>query len=282
MDTGLDGKVVWITGASGGIGREVARVFAAEGARLVLQGRSQFESLQSWARAEGLDERALCLRYDVRDRAASFDAAARAVEHFGRLDVCVANAGVWPAADEPFHRMSEARVRDTVDTNLLGAAWTAQAFLHALEETGPRDDGDGAALVFTGSTAGRFGERDHADYALTKAGMYGLVRTLKNELPRLDPYARVNLVEPGWTVTEMAREALEDDEAVARVARTLALRQLARARDIAHAVVFLASPALARHISGEVLTVSGGMEGRLLWDRPEVDVQEIRRRLGPD
>ena len=106
-----------------------------------------------------------------------------------------------------------------------------------------------------------------------------MVRTLKNEIARLDPYGRVNMISPGWTVTEMAREALRDDDLVARVVRTMALRQFARAEDVARTVVTLCSPLLSRHVSGEILTVAGGMEGRLLWGRDEVDPDSIRARL---
>jgi len=221
METGLRDKVVLITGASGGIGNALARVFADEGAMLVLQGRSQFEALQAFAAEQGWHDRALCLQFDVADREATFEAVRRAAVHFGRIDCCVANAGVWPEPDIPLYAMSEERVRSTVDTNLLGAVWTTQAFLDQLAENGPRDDGDGASLVFIGSTAGRFGERDHADYSMTKAGMSGLVRTLKNEIVRIDPYGRVNMVEPGWTVTPMARTALADDQGLKRVLQTL-------------------------------------------------------------
>jgi 3-oxoacyl-[acyl-carrier protein] reductase len=279
METGLRDKVVLITGASGGIGNALARVFADEGAMLVLQGRSQFEALQAFVTEQGWQDRALCLQFDVTDRAATFEAVRTAAERFGRIDVCVANAGVWPEPDVPLHAMTEERVRGTVDTNLLGAVWTAQAFLDQLAERGPRDDGDGASLVFIGSTAGRFGERDHADYSMTKAGMIGLVRTLKNEIVRIDPYGRVNMVEPGWTVTPMARTALADDEGLKCVLQTLPMPQLGRALDIARTVAVLCSPKLSRHTSGEILTVSGGMEGRVLWERDAIDTDAVRRRI---
>lgn len=282
MNTGLKDKVVVVTGASGGIGRAIAALLAEEGASLVLQGRTQHEQLEQWVRARGLQDRTLCVRFDVGDRDATFAAFERARERFGRLDLCVANAGVWPTEDVPFHAMSEQRLRSTIETNLLGAAWTAQAFLAQLEITGPRADGHGASLVFIGSTAGRFGERDHCDYSITKAGLAGMVRTLKNEVPRLDPFGRVNLVQPGWTVTPMARAATRDDTSLTRVVQTMALRQLARPEDIARTVLFLLSPLLARHVSGEEITVAGGMEGRLLWPADQVDTRTVRARLEAD
>lgn len=282
MDTGLRGKVVFVTGASGGIGRAMVRTFADEGASLVLQGYRQLDDLRDWVADSDFADRSLCVGADVSDPEALEGAFAEARERFGRVDVCLANAGVWPPADLPLHELPPARVREVVGVNLLGATWTARAFARSLAATGPSDDGHGASLVFTGSTAGRFGERGHADYALSKAGLLGLVRTLKNELPQLDPGARVNLVEPGWTVTAMARPALEDDAQVERATRTMALRQLARADDIARTALFLSSPLLARHLTGQVLTVAGGMEGRLLWSADDVDADSVRARTVGD
>jgi 3-oxoacyl-[acyl-carrier protein] reductase len=114
---------------------------------------------------------------------------------------------------------------------------------------------------------------------VSKTGLYGLLRSLKNEIVTLDPYGRVNLVEPGWTATEMARPTLEQPGRVERIVRTMPLRQIARPADIARAVVFLCSPLAARHISGETLTVAGGMEGRVVWESDQVDAPAVRRRI---
>lgn len=279
MISGVDGLTVLITGASGGIGREITRVFAAEGARLVLLAHSGEERLAALARDEGWSE-ALCLKADVRDPEAMSQAVAAGERTFGRVDIAVANAGRWPVAEEALDEASAERIRQTVEINLLGAAWTARAWMAGLRRVGPRGDGRGASLCFIGSTAGRFGEAHHADYAMAKAGLHGLLSSLKNEVVHIDPYARVNMVQPGWTVTEMAREALDQPGRIGKVVATMPLRQIASARDIAQSVLFLSSPVLARHISGEALTVAGGMEGRVLWQPEQVDEAEVRRRVG--
>ena len=279
MDLSLEGHVVWVTGASGGIGRAVAETLAAEGACLALHGHASFDALEDWVAQQGWRERALCVRADVRDAEALDGNAAAILERFGRIDACVANAGVWPQEDRLLDRLSPQRLRETIEVDLLGPLFTARAFFAALRASGPRADGRGAALVLVGSTAGRFGERGHADYAAAKAGLVGAMRTLKNEITQLDPYGRVNLVEPGWTVTHMARAAMEEPGAVERITRTMALRQLGRATDVARTVAFLCSPAAASHVTGQVITVDGGMEGRLLWSREETDRESILSRL---
>jgi len=279
MDLGLQEKVVFISGASGGIGRALAETFAAEGAFVALHGHRQWDALNEWLSQQPWSDRALAVQADV-TKASEVDAALHTtLERWGRVDVCVANAGIGPPDDVPLVELDEERVRQVVEVNLLGAVWTARAFLKTLARSGPREDGAGAGLLFIGSTAGRFGERGHAEYAMSKAGLVGLMLTLKNEIVALDPYARVNVVEPGWTMTEMAREKLSSNEGVTGVVRTMPLRQIARPEDISRIVAFLASPLAARHVSGQVVTVAGGMEGRMLWQPEQVDGAAVLRRL---
>lgn len=279
MDMQLADKVVLITGASGGIGRAMARAFADEGARLALHGHRQLDDLQAWVDEQDWKDRALVVGADVTSPEQVDAAFARVNEAWGRIDVTIANAGVWPSEDAFLWEISPERLRRTLDVNLFGALHTARAFLAQLESHGPREDGHGCSLLFTGSTAGRFGERHHADYSISKAALHGAIQSLKNEIVHLDPFGRVNLIEPGWTVTEMARERLNEEGAAERIVRTMPLRQLARAAEIARTAVFFASPYAARHLTGQCLTVAGGMEGRVLWETEEVDREMILRRL---
>jgi 3-oxoacyl-[acyl-carrier protein] reductase len=277
MNLQLTDKVVFITGASGGIGRALAEAFAAEGCKLALTGNEKYAELESW-----VGSRQLCDCMTIRADTTSVDAMEAALEsarhRFGRIDVCIANAGRWTPEFALMHRASPERIRQNLEVNLFGSLWTARAFMHALSRSSPRIDQHGASLIFIGSTAGRFGEKGHAEYAAGKSALYGLVRTLKSEIVELDPFARVNMIEPGWTVTHMARPALEQPGVIAKVLRTMPLRQLARAQDIASTAIFLASPALSRHVSGEVLTVAGGMEGRSFWEPADIDEDAVRKR----
>lgn len=268
MDTGLRDRVVLITGASGGIGSACARQFDREGARLVLHGHRNLGRLQTLQ--EELTGETLILSADLTEEEEVEHLFRKALDRFRRVDVLVANAGIWPAEDEPVHRMGLERWRSTLDADLTSVFLCARAFFRTLERTRPET----AALVIVGSTAAVFGEEGHADYAAAKAGItYGLTRTLKNEIVRIVPRGRVNAVCPGWTTTPMSAAGLEDPAIVTRVLQTRAHKRVARPEDVASAIVFLSSDRLAGHITGEILTVAGGMEGRLLHLRDEIDPQ---------
>ena len=255
MDTGLAGKRVVVTGASGGIGSACARAFAAEGARVVVhyhRGKERADALV--AELAG----AVAIGADLTVEAEVDALFAQAREQLGGVDVCVANAGVWPNPDEGVWQLSLARWEETLRANLTATFLTSRAFLREVERNGHGN------LVLVGSTAGRFGEAGHADYAAAKSAIQGgLLLSLKNEIVRIAPLGRVNAVAPGWTYSPMTRGAL-DPAVVERVTRTMALRKVASADDIARAIVVLASDELSGHVTGELVTVAGGMEGRTL------------------
>ena len=266
VEARIQNKVVFLTGASGGIGRACAEMFADEDVRLVLHGHEHFDEVQ--ALAEELPGETLAVQGDIGDEGDVERIFAEAVEAFGQLDVVVANAGIWPPDPAPIHSMSLEQWQRTITTNLTGTFLCAREFFRYLERARP----DSASLVLIGSTAAIFGEAGHADYAASKAGLtYGLTKTLKNEIVALVPAGRVNTVCPGWTLTRMTEEALRDHDLVVPTLQTRPIKKIARARDVANAVVFLASDALAGHITGEVLTVAGGMEGRILHRPDEID-----------
>jgi 3-oxoacyl-[acyl-carrier protein] reductase len=251
MDMGLAGKRVLVTGASGGIGSACARALAAEGAAVVVhyhRGRERADAL-----AAELGD-APVLGADL-TREEDVD---RLFAEAGPLDVCVAVAGAWPPEDVPIWELPLERWRSTLDANLTATFLTARGFLRQL-------DGDGA-LILVGSTAGIFGEAGHADYAAAKSAILGgLLLSLKNEIVRKAPRARVNAVAPGWTESPMTRGHVSDEQ-VRRISRTMALRKVAQPEDVARQVVVLASPKLSGHVTGQVITVAGGMEGRVVHD----------------
>ena len=245
-----------MTGGAGGIGSACVRAFAAEGARVAIHYRTSAERADELARETGgVAVRADLTLEDEVERL--FDEAER---QLGGIDVCTAVAGFWPREDEPVWRLPLERWEATLRTNLTATFLTSRAFLRCVERSGR------GSLVLVGSTAGRFGEAGHADYAAAKAAVQvGLLLSLKNEIVRIAPEARVNAVAPGWTYSPMTRGEL-DEEFVARLSRTMALRKVAQAEDIARAVVVLASDELSGHVTGELVTVAGGMEGRAVHE----------------
>jgi 3-oxoacyl-[acyl-carrier protein] reductase len=261
MDTGLAGQMVLVTGASGGIGQACARAFATEGAAVALHWWRNEAAARNLA-AE-LAVPTAVVGADLRVESEAEAMVDEAVRSLGRLDVVVVNAGVWEARSTPLHAMSLEQWQATMAADLTSVFLTCRAFLRHVAAV-PRE---AASIVMIGSTAALFGEAGHADYAAAKAAMvYGLTRSLKNEIVALAPRGRVNAVCPGWTVTPMATGLTADDAAVARATATMALRKIGRPEDVAAAVVFLASDRLAGHVSGAIVPVAGGMEGRLLHD----------------
>lgn len=248
METGLRGKRVLVTGASGGIGSACARAFMEEGADVVAhyhQGRE---------RAEGLGDVQLVQADLTRE-----DEVDRLFSEAGGLDVCAAVAGVWPREDVPVWELELERWERTLRENLTATFLTARGFLRGVARRGHGN------LVVIGSTAAIFGEAGHADYASAKSALvHGLLLSLKNEVVRVAPRARVNAVCPGWTASPMTRQELDDPELIERVTRTMALRKVATPDDIARQVVVLASDELSGHVTGQVVVVAGGMEGRLV------------------
>jgi 3-oxoacyl-[acyl-carrier protein] reductase len=248
---------VLVTGASGGIGSACARAFAAEGAKPFLQyhrGDDRARALADELGGAPIGRADLTSEDDV---SRLFAKARRAL---GGIDVCAAVHGAWPRHDVPLWELPLERWEGTLRTNLTATFLVAREFLREVERSGH------GSLVLVGSTAGVFGEAGHADYASAKSALLGgLLLSLKNEIVRIAPLGRVNAVAPGWTESPMTR-GLVDPERVAEVSRTMALRKVAQPEDIARQVVVLASDTLSGHVTGQVVVVAGGMEGRTLHD----------------
>jgi 3-oxoacyl-[acyl-carrier protein] reductase len=248
---------VVVTGASGGIGAACARAFAAEGARLLVHYHRGEERARTLAAALGA---AAVARADLTVESDVDRLFATAREELGAVDVCAAVAGVYPADDVPVWELSLDRWNATMTGNLTATFLTARAFLRETVRTGH------GSLVLVGSTAGIFGEPGHSDYAAAKSGVLGgLLLSLKNEVARVAPRARVNAVAPGWTASPMTRDLL-DQSRVDRITLTMSLRKVATPEDVASQVVVLASDVLSGHVTGQVVVVAGGMEGRVLHD----------------
>jgi 3-oxoacyl-[acyl-carrier protein] reductase len=257
MDTGLAGKGVLVTGASGGIGAACARAFGGEGARVVVHYHRGEGRARDVAAAIG---GAPVVQADLSDEHEVDRLFAETRTALGRIDVCAAVAGVWPSQDLPVWGLPLERWEATVRQNLTTTFLTARAFLREVARN------NHGSLVLVGSTAGLVGEAGHADYAAAKSAILGgFLLSLKNEIVRIAPNGRVNAVAPGWTESPMTRGHV-DPEAVRRISRTMALRKVALPEDVARQVVVLASDTLSGHVTGQIVTVAGGMEGRVVHE----------------
>ena len=242
----LHGRTALVTGGGRGIGRAVVLMLARAGADVAIGFRSRSaEAETAAAEVKALGRRAITIGGDLADLAASERMAAQVGEAFGRLDIFVANAGVWPPDDVPLARLSVDRWRDTLAANLDAVYHSTRAALGLM--------GPGGRIVLVSSTAGQRGEAGHADYAATKGALIALTKSLAIECA---PHILVNCVAPGWVDTEMAAPAFGGD-AKARIAATIPLGRIPTADQIAGPIVFLCSD-LASHVTGEILNVNGG------------------------
>jgi len=244
---------VLVTGASGGIGSACARAFVAEGARVVVhyhRGEERARALSGELGGTPIARADLTVEAEVERM---FDEVRAAL---GSVDVCVAVHGVWPREDVPVWELPLERWEETLRQNLTATFLVARGFLREVERNGH------GSLVLVGSTAGVFGEAGHADYAASKSAILdGLLLSLKNEIVRIAPLGRVNAVAPGWTESPMTRGFVDEDR-VRTLTRTMALRKVAQPEDVAAQIVALASDEISGHVSGQVIVVAGGMEGR--------------------
>jgi 3-oxoacyl-[acyl-carrier protein] reductase len=266
MDSKLSNRVVLVTGASGGIGGDLVRAFVGEGTRVVAHFNEHGDVVRELAHELGAAcvpfGADLTLEVEVERLFAEIEAG------LGPVEILIANAGYWPIENVPLQHMTLKQWDNTLAVNLTSVFLCMREFFRGIVRHQVADP----AAVLIGSTAGIFGESGHADYAAAKAGLtYGLARSLKNEICRLAPRGRVNVVCPGWTLTPQKELTALDPALLQRVKQTTPLRKIARAHDVAMAVVYLASSHLSGHVSGQILTVSGGMEGRVLYRTDEID-----------
>jgi 3-oxoacyl-[acyl-carrier protein] reductase len=270
MDSKLSGKVVLVTGASGGIGGDIVRAFVAENCQVV----AHFSEHGDRAKALRDELGAACVPFgaDLTLEAEVERLFAEIEAGLGPVEVLVANAGFWPPDDVGVHQMTLEQWNSTLAINLTSVFLCTREFFRGIT----KHKLETPAAVLVGSTAGVCGEAGHADYAAAKAGLiYGLTRSLKNEICRLAPRGRVNVVCPGWTFTPLREQMIQAGHQVRRALQTIPLRKVARPHDVAMAVVYLASSHLAGHVTGQILTVSGGMEGRVLYEPDEIDPEKV-------
>ncbi len=242
----FENQVAIVTGAGRGIGHAIAVRLASEGARIAAVSRSETAQRTADEINAGRAEAAKAYAVDVADHAAVQETSAKILQDFGRVDILVNNAGV--TRDGLSMRMSMEDWDTVMDTNLKGAFSFTQAVMRSMIK-----QRSGRIINIT-SIAGLTGNAGQANYAASKAGLVGLTKTLARELASRS--ITVNAVAPGFIVTDMT-DVLSDQIKEAILPR-IPLGKFGEGADIAAAVAFLAAPE-AKYITGQVLTVDGGM-----------------------
>jgi 3-oxoacyl-[acyl-carrier protein] reductase len=249
----LSGKVALISGGSRGIGAATVRMFAAAGAKVVFSYRSARAQADALAKECG-ETACHPVASNLDNPEATRALVAEAVRHFGRLDILVANHGVWPPEDVPIERMLDAQWRSTMSINLDGVFGLVK---HAVAQmkAQPRKGSAAGHIVLISSTSGQRGEAFHCDYSATKGALISMTKSLSAELASAGIY--VNCVAPGWVDTDMSAAALADPKTGATIRSTIPLGRVGKAEEIAGPVLFLCTEH-AGFITGEVFNVNGG------------------------
>ena len=249
MGTRLANKTALITGGNSGIGLATARLFVAEGARVIITGRNQ-ETLQ--AAAKELGPTALAVVADATDITATEAAIRKGVDKFGKLDIVFANAGI--PGNTPLGDTTLAAFEQVIRTNITAVFFTVQAAV-------PRMN-DGGSIILNGSVISVLGNPGYSAYAASKAGVRAMARVMASELSPRD--IRVNVVSPGAARTPIWNGAAPDAAAFAalekRISGVTPLGRIAEADDIAKTALFLGSDDSA-HVQSAEIFVDGGATG---------------------
>ena len=236
-------KTVLITGARSGIGAATARRFSQEGANVVLVGQHKPDNVAN----ELPPERTLALEADVSDAASIGRAIARAVEHFGQLDVLVNNAGTAESGDPD--QIDDAAWHKVISTNLDGVFFGCRAAIpHLVKTVG--------CIVNTASVSGTGGDWGMSPYNASKGGVVNFTRALALDLGKKG--VRVNAVCPSLTRTGMTEKMLDNKEPMERFKERIALGRICEPEEVAAVIAFLASDD-ASFMTGSIVAVDGGV-----------------------
>jgi 3-oxoacyl-[acyl-carrier protein] reductase len=245
---GLAGKVAIVTGGSRGIGRAIVDLLASFQAKVVVNYvRDEDAATATVALARERGAEAVAIRADVSLLAAAERLVNETLEHFGRIDFLICNAGIWEGA--PVEAISEELWDRTFDINLKGTWSVCRAVVPLMKQQ------KSGRIVIVSSTAGQRGEANVSNYAAAKGGQISFTKSLATELAGFG--INVNCVAPGWVETEMTAAVVNDKQQLEAVNRTIPKGRMARPEEIAGPIVFLCSE-WAEHITGEVLNVNGG------------------------
>ncbi|WP_434798319.1 3-oxoacyl-[acyl-carrier-protein] reductase [Terrisporobacter vanillatitrophus] len=243
----LQGKCAVITGASRGIGREIALKYAKEGANIVLNYRnSETEALQLKEELDRLGSDTLIVKANVSKFEEAENLIKEAKEAFGRVDILVNNAGI--TKDNLIMRMKEEDFDSVIDVNLKGAFNCLKAVTPIMIKQ------KSGKIINMSSVVGVIGNAGQVNYCASKAGLIGMTKSLAREIGGKN--INVNAIAPGFIDTDMTKVLSEDQKK--NIISQVPLKKLGQAEDIANLALFLASNQ-SDYITGQVIHVDGGM-----------------------
>ena len=246
----LEGQVALITGGSRGIGAAAVKMFAEAGADVVFtynKAKDAAKTIEQEAGKHGT--RVEAFKADVSRHEANKKLVEHAIARLGRLDIVVANAGVWNLEDLPIEKMTEKQWDEMIRVNLKSVYSLIHfAVPHMIKQK------SGKIIPIT-STAAQRGESFHTHYGASKGAIVSLVKGLSTELARHN--ILVNSIAPGWVATDMSNPVLESKAGQKMAAAAIPIGRPATAEEIAGPILFLASD-LANFLTGEIINVNGG------------------------
>ena len=246
----LAGKAALITGGSRGIGAASVKLFAQAGADVVFNyNKSKDAATQVEQEARKHGTRVEAFKADVGRHADNKKLVDQCIARLGRLDILVANAGVWNSEDLPIDQMTEKQWDEMIRINLKSVYSIIHfAVPHMIKQKSGR-------IIPISSTAGQRGESLHTHYGASKGGIISLVKGLSTELARHN--ILVNSVAPGWVATEMSAPVIATKAGQKMIAAAIPLGRAGTAEEVAGPILFLASD-LANFMTGEIINVNGG------------------------
>ncbi len=242
----LEGKVVIITGAGSGIGKETALLFAKEGAKVVVADVNEKGGEETVAEIKKNGGEAIFARLDISSREQSKEVIEYTLERYGKIDVLINNAGI--IQDALVQKMTEEQWDTVINVNLKGPFNCIQAVVPAMIEHGTGE------IINVSSIVGLYGNIGQTNYAAAKAGLIGMTKTLAKELGKKG--IRVNAVAPGFIYTPMTAKMPE--KILEMMKEKTPMKRIGQPDDVAYALLYLASDE-ANFINGAVLCVDGGL-----------------------
>lgn len=248
----LDGKVALITGGSRGIGAATVQMFVEAGARVFFNyEKAQAAATKLVRECGGAD--CAAMQCNLHGTGSARELVNACMQRFGRLDILVANHGVWPAGPASIDKMPDEQWCRTVAINLDSVFGLLKHSVAEMKKiASPKSP---CHVVLISSTSGQRGEAFHCDYAATKGALISMVKGLATELIRDHIY--VNSVAPGWVDTDMSKPALDDPTSAKEILSVIPIGRVGTPAEIAGPILFLCTP-LAGFITGEVFNVNGG------------------------